>query len=98
MLRRGLRKQQREWCSPDTVSTFQDTLLGAPKNTSPCLSSWGNYPPTCSHLAERKPSQPFPQSSGLMRPLWGQFPFCPANLSSSRVLPAWYLSLPSAHS
>lgn len=74
MLRRGVRKRQRERYSPGTVSTFQDTLLGAPKNnTTPYLRSWGNYPSMCSHLAERKPSQPFPRwevQGGLGQALW----------------------------
>lgn len=112
MLRRGVRKRQRERCSPGTVSAFRDTLLGAPKNnTTPYLRSWGNYPSTCSHLAERKPSQPFPRwevQGGLGQALWSDetplesIPDLPSQLQSPLSLVSFpalgsQLKLPCHH-
>lgn len=53
MLRRGLRKQQREWCSPDTVSTFQDTTWSSQEYQS-LLKFMGKLSPNMQSFGRKK--------------------------------------------
>lgn len=46
MLGRGVMKRQREWCSPDTISTFQDTWSSQEQHQS-LLKLMGKLPPQC---------------------------------------------------